>query len=108
MVTFWTFSFLDFLADLLQKSISVASNLFACCVFINRLRNFVPKVVSDRDVSGWQSLNLQHVGSVMHRENLILVHGERKIWYTEPPDNSLLFLDVTWCSGKKLWRQYIS
>jgi hypothetical protein len=33
MVTFRTFSFLDFLADLLQKSISVASNLFACCVF---------------------------------------------------------------------------
>jgi hypothetical protein len=32
-VTFRTFSFLDFLADLLQKSISVASNLFACCVF---------------------------------------------------------------------------
>jgi hypothetical protein len=28
-----TFSFLDFLADLLQKSISVASNLFAYCVF---------------------------------------------------------------------------
>jgi hypothetical protein len=33
MVTFWTFYFLYFLADLLQKSISVASNLFACCVF---------------------------------------------------------------------------
>jgi hypothetical protein len=33
MVTFRTFSFLDFLSDLLQKSISVASNLFACCVF---------------------------------------------------------------------------
>jgi hypothetical protein len=33
MVTFWTFSFLDFLADLLQKSISVSSNLFACHVF---------------------------------------------------------------------------
>jgi hypothetical protein len=33
MVTFQTFSCLDFLADLLQKSISVASNLFACCVF---------------------------------------------------------------------------
>jgi hypothetical protein len=33
MVTFRIFSFLDFLADLLQKSISVASNLFACCVF---------------------------------------------------------------------------
>jgi hypothetical protein len=32
MVTFRTFSFLDFLADLLQKSISVASNLFACCM----------------------------------------------------------------------------
>jgi hypothetical protein len=33
MVPFRTFSFLDFLADLLQKSISVASNLYACCVF---------------------------------------------------------------------------
>jgi hypothetical protein len=33
MVTFRIFSSLDFLADLLQKSISVASNLFACCVF---------------------------------------------------------------------------
>jgi hypothetical protein len=33
MVTFRTFSFLDFLADLLQKSISDASNLFSCCVF---------------------------------------------------------------------------
>jgi hypothetical protein len=33
MVTFRTFSYLDFLADLLQKTISVASNLFACCVF---------------------------------------------------------------------------
>jgi hypothetical protein len=33
MVTFRTFSFLDFLADILQKSISVASNLFACFVF---------------------------------------------------------------------------
>jgi hypothetical protein len=33
MVTFRTFYFLDFLADILQKSISVASNLFACCVF---------------------------------------------------------------------------
>jgi hypothetical protein len=33
MVPFRTFSFLDFLADLLQKSILVASNLFACCVF---------------------------------------------------------------------------
>jgi hypothetical protein len=33
MVPFRAFSFLDFLADLLQKSISVASNLFACCVF---------------------------------------------------------------------------
>jgi hypothetical protein len=33
MVTFRAFSFLYFLADLLQKSISVASNLFACCVF---------------------------------------------------------------------------
>jgi hypothetical protein len=33
MVTFRTFSFLDLLADLLQRSISVASNLFACCVF---------------------------------------------------------------------------
>jgi hypothetical protein len=33
MMIFRTFSFLDFLADLLQKSISVASNLFACCVF---------------------------------------------------------------------------
>jgi hypothetical protein len=33
MVPFRTFSFLYFLADLLQKSISVASNLFACCVF---------------------------------------------------------------------------
>jgi hypothetical protein len=33
MVPFRTFSFLDFLADLLQKSISVASNVFACCVF---------------------------------------------------------------------------
>jgi hypothetical protein len=32
MAPFRTFSFLDFLADLLQKSISVASNLFACCV----------------------------------------------------------------------------
>jgi hypothetical protein len=31
MVTFRTFSFLDFLADLLQKSISVAGNLFAAC-----------------------------------------------------------------------------
>jgi hypothetical protein len=30
MVAFRTFSFLDFLADLLQKSISVAGNLFAC------------------------------------------------------------------------------
>jgi hypothetical protein len=38
MVTFQTFSFLDFLADLLQKSISVPSNLFACCVF--SVRNF--------------------------------------------------------------------
>jgi hypothetical protein len=28
MVTFRTFSFLDFLADPLQKSISVASNLY--------------------------------------------------------------------------------
>jgi hypothetical protein len=33
MVPFRTFSFLDFLTDLLQKSISVASNFFACCVF---------------------------------------------------------------------------
>jgi hypothetical protein len=33
MVPFRTFSFLDFLADLLQKSISVTSNLFAYCVF---------------------------------------------------------------------------
>jgi hypothetical protein len=33
MVTFRTFSFLHFLADLLQKSISVSSNMFACCVF---------------------------------------------------------------------------
>jgi hypothetical protein len=33
MVPFQTFSFLDFVADLLQKSILVASNLFACCVF---------------------------------------------------------------------------
>jgi hypothetical protein len=33
MVTFRTFSSLDFLADLLQKSISVASNFFACYVF---------------------------------------------------------------------------
>jgi hypothetical protein len=33
MVTFRTFSFLDFLANLLQNSISFASNLFACCVF---------------------------------------------------------------------------
>jgi hypothetical protein len=33
MMPFRTFSFLDFQADLLQKSISVASNLFACCVF---------------------------------------------------------------------------
>jgi hypothetical protein len=33
MVPFRTFSFLDFLADLLQKYISVASNLFTCCVF---------------------------------------------------------------------------
>jgi hypothetical protein len=33
MVTFRTFSFLDFLEDLFQKSISVASNFFACCVF---------------------------------------------------------------------------
>jgi hypothetical protein len=33
MMPFRTFSFLDFVADLLQKSISVASNLFACCVF---------------------------------------------------------------------------
>jgi hypothetical protein len=33
MVTFRNFPFLDFLADLPQKSISVASNLFACCVF---------------------------------------------------------------------------
>jgi hypothetical protein len=33
MVPFRTFSFLDFLADFLQNSISVASNLFACCVF---------------------------------------------------------------------------
>jgi hypothetical protein len=33
VVPFLTFPFLDFLADLLQKSISVASNLFACCVF---------------------------------------------------------------------------
>jgi hypothetical protein len=33
MVKFRTFSFLDFLADLIQKSISVTSNLFACCVF---------------------------------------------------------------------------
>jgi hypothetical protein len=32
MVSFRTFSFHYFLADLLQKSISVASNLF-CCVF---------------------------------------------------------------------------
>jgi hypothetical protein len=32
MVTFRTFSFLHFLADL-QKSISVSSNLFASCVF---------------------------------------------------------------------------
>jgi hypothetical protein len=30
-VPFRTFSFLDFVADLLQKSISVASNLFVCC-----------------------------------------------------------------------------
>jgi hypothetical protein len=33
MVPFRTFSFLDFLADLLQKSISVVSNLFVSCVF---------------------------------------------------------------------------
>jgi hypothetical protein len=32
MVTFRSFSFLDFLGDL-KKSISVVSNLFACCVF---------------------------------------------------------------------------
>jgi hypothetical protein len=32
MVPFRTFSFHDFLADLLQKPISVSSNLFACCV----------------------------------------------------------------------------
>jgi hypothetical protein len=30
--TFRTFSFLHFLADLLQKSVSVASNLIACCL----------------------------------------------------------------------------
>jgi hypothetical protein len=34
MVPFRTFSFLDFLANVLQKSISVASNLFACCVLL--------------------------------------------------------------------------
>jgi hypothetical protein len=33
MVTFRIYSFLGFLADLLQKSISTASNLFACCAF---------------------------------------------------------------------------
>jgi hypothetical protein len=33
MVTFRTFSFLDFLAALLQKSISLASNSFVFCVF---------------------------------------------------------------------------
>jgi hypothetical protein len=32
MLPFWTFFYLDFVADLLQKSISVAVNLFACCV----------------------------------------------------------------------------
>jgi hypothetical protein len=32
MMSFRTFSFLDFLADLLQTSISVATNMFACCV----------------------------------------------------------------------------
>jgi hypothetical protein len=31
-VPFRKFSLLDFLSDLLQKYISVASNLFACCV----------------------------------------------------------------------------
>jgi hypothetical protein len=38
MVTFRTFSFLDFLADLLQKSISGASNLFACCVIYKNIK----------------------------------------------------------------------
>jgi hypothetical protein len=33
IVPFQTFSVFDFLADLLQKSFSVASNLFAYCVF---------------------------------------------------------------------------
>jgi hypothetical protein len=33
MLTFRTFSFLDFLADVLQKTISVAIYLFACCEF---------------------------------------------------------------------------
>jgi hypothetical protein len=33
MVPFHNFSFPDFVVDLLQKSISVASKLFACCVF---------------------------------------------------------------------------
>jgi hypothetical protein len=33
MMPFQTFSFLDFLPDLLKESFSVASNLFVCCVF---------------------------------------------------------------------------
>jgi hypothetical protein len=41
MVTFRTLSFLDFLADLLQKSISVFSNLFACCVFSVHVKLYV-------------------------------------------------------------------
>jgi hypothetical protein len=44
MVPFRTFSILDFLADLLQKSISVASNLFACCVFSVR-NNYLRKTL---------------------------------------------------------------
>jgi hypothetical protein len=45
MVTFRTFSFLDFLTDLLQKSNSVASNLFACCVFSVRVSALYSRIL---------------------------------------------------------------
>jgi hypothetical protein len=47
MVPFRTFSFLDFL----QKSISVASNLFACCVFSVHVSPCILKYPKNKYVS---------------------------------------------------------
>jgi hypothetical protein len=72
MVPFRTFSFLDFLADLLQKSI----NLFACCVFSDHVSAPYSKILWTKFLVLWKIVLLHKTEFISEQRGWWFVFSE--------------------------------